>query len=144
MLKCTDNIINEPERVGFLNGLGHDLLWGNYEDSWGEATTEQWAEFNELFEYLGDGHHTNGDTYQGTTFVVLIRRKSDDQLFGADYWEGGGKHGERYVGEGHTSDDSLDKYDEENDWEPLEEWYFFLPVELKPLPAYKFRELSND
>lgn len=131
------HIINEEDRVGFLNELGSSLEWGEFPD---DVPEEQKAEFDELFEYLDDGHHTDGDTYQGTTFMVVIRRKGDNKLFGCDYWEGGGKYGERMVGEGHTSDDALNKYDEENDWEPIEEWIFFLPVEPTTIPAYQFVE----
>lgn len=141
MLKCTDNIINEPERVGFLNKLGHDVIW-DFMTNGSEASAEQHAEFDELFEHLGDGHHTDGSFYQGITFLTLIRRKSDGQLFGHDYWESYSDG--RMYGEGDASDDSLNKYDEENDWATLEEWHFFLPVELKPLPAYRFVGLKND
>ena len=137
------HIINDEDRVGFLNELGHDVVW-DFMGNGGEATAEQKAEFYELFDHLRDSHHTDGASYQGTTFITLIRRKSDGKLFGHDYWEGGGKYGERVYGEGFSSDDSLNKYDEENDWETLEEWHFFRPVELKPLPAYVFVGAENE
>lgn len=142
MTEYKSHILNEENRVGFLNELGHDLVWGTFE--WpDEATEEQKAEFEQSFEYLGDGHHTDGNVYAGTTFMVLIRRKSDGKLFGCDYWEGGGTDGERYAEDGHTSDASRDIFDEET-FEPIETWNYFLPVELKPLPAYRFVEAEND
>lgn len=141
MTEYKSHILNEEDRVGFLNELGHDVVW-DFMKYGSESSAEQKAEFDELFEHLGSGHHTNGSFYQGITYITLIRRKADGKLFGHDYWES--YDDGRMYGEGFTSDDSLNKYDEENDWETLEEWHFFLPVELKPLPAYRFVEAEND
>lgn len=134
-------ILNEPDRVAFEGGLGHDLIWGDLSE-WGESTAEDREAFGRDFEYLGCGHHTDGDTYQGTTFMAVVKRKADGKLFGFDYWEGGGKHGERYVDEGSTSDHEMNVYSADYE-ETLEEWRVFLPIEPHFIPAYRFVTKEN-
>lgn len=133
-------ILNEPDRVAFEGALGNDIIWGQY-GQWGEATAEDREAFDAAFESLGDGHHTDGDTYQGTTFMAVVKRKADGKLFGFDYWEGGGKYGERYVDEGSTSDHDLNVYDD--DFETVEQWRVFLPVEEHAIPAFRFIKKEN-
>lgn len=134
------NIIDKGDLIAFRDDLGHDVAW----DSLGypDATPEAVAEFNDAFEYVRNGYsaqwHTDGDTYQGSTFMRVIRRKADGKLFGFSYWEGGGKYGEALIE--HNGDDHgfPSKYDFQDGVDEDEVWYVFRPVELAPLPAYKF------
>jgi hypothetical protein len=70
----------------------------------------------------------------------VIRRKADGKLFGFAFWQGGGKYGEAMIE--HNGDDHgfPSKYDWEDGVDKDELWYVFRPVELAPLPAYKFTE----
>lgn len=123
--------------IGFLNELGNDIVWGQID--YGDAPEEVRAAWATKFEDLGDGHHTDGDTYQGTTFMAVIKRKSDGALFGFDYWEGGGKHGERNI---ESNGDELG-FPTEYDWQEGVDvdqvWYVFRPIVDHTIPAYKFK-----
>ncbi len=126
--------------IGFLNDVGNDIVWGQV--GYGDAPDEVWADWKAEFEELGDGHHTDGDIYQGSTLMTVIRRKSDGALFGFAYWESGGKHGERWP---EANGDELG-FPTEYDWEEgvTEDrvWWVFQPVVEHTIPAYKFAEKS--
>lgn len=136
----SDFIVDAEDKIAFRDGLGHDIAWDSL--SYGDSTPEQRAEFEAAYEMVKNGSdtwfHTDGDLYQGSTLMRVIRRKSDGKLFGYSFWEGGGKYGETDIE--HNGDDHgfESKYDWEDDVEEDEVWYVFLPVELAPLPAYKF------
>jgi|GEM_PF-3935048 len=132
-------IIDQPDKIAFLNELGHDVARGDVE--WGDASDEQKAEFSEAYEIVKNGYgewfHTDGDLYQGSTLMRVIRRKADDRLFGFPYWEGGGKYGESLIEANGDEHGFPGKYDWEDGVDEDEVWYVFLPVEYVPLPAYR-------
>jgi hypothetical protein len=135
-------IIDQPDKIAFRDELGHDIAWDSFD--YGDAADEQKAEFKAAYELVKNGSdsewHTDGDLYQGSTLMRVIRRKADGKLFGFAFWQGGGKYGEAMIE--HNGDDHgfPSKYDWEDGVDKDELWYVFRPVELAPLPAYKFTE----
>lgn len=137
----SDYIIDQPDKIAFRDELGHDVAWGDLE--FGDATTADISDFKRAYELSGEEFHTDGDLYQGTTLMRVIRRKADDKLFGFSFWQGGGKYGEADIE--HNGDDHgfPSKYDFQDGVDEDEVWYVFRPVELAPLPAYKFTEEAS-
>jgi len=133
-----DYIVDTGDKIALRDDLGHDVAWGDLE--YGDATTADIADFKEAYELLGDEFHTDGDLYQGSTLMRVIRRKSDDKLFGFEFWQGGGKYGEAFIEANGDDHGFPGKYDWEDGVEKDEVWYVFRPIELAPLPAYKFIE----
>jgi hypothetical protein len=137
----SEYIVDAPDKIAFRDELGHDIAWDSL-GSWGDATEDQHEAFNASYEILKNGSdadwHTDGDLYQGSTLMRVIRRKSDDKLFGFAFWQGGGKYGEADIEPNGDENGFPSKYDWEDDVDENEEWYVFLPVELAPLPAYRF------
>jgi hypothetical protein len=142
MTEVEFTIVDMDNKVALKNGIGRDVAWGNldYPDY---ATDAEAEAFKSAFETVKNGSddyfHTDGDTYQGSTFMRVIRRKADGRLFGFSYWEGGGKYGEAMI------EPNGDEHGFPSEWDDEEgtttkEWYVFLPVVEKPLPAYVFEE----
>jgi hypothetical protein len=136
----TSYIVDQPDKIALRDELGHDVAWDSFD--YGDATDEQKAEFEAGYEIVKNGSdswfHTDGDLYQGSTLMRVIRRKADGKLFGFEYWEGGGKHGETYIeSNGDEKNGFPNKYDWEDGVDEDEIWYVFQPVEYAPLPAYK-------
>lgn len=133
-------IVDTDNKVALKNGIGHDVAWGNldYPD---EATPAEVEAFKSAFEVVKwgthDYFHTDGDLYQGSTLMRVIRRRTDGKLFGFPYWSGGGKHGEDII---EPNGDEENGFPGEYDWEDGvdedEVWYVFLPVKYEPVPAY--------
>lgn len=134
----SDFIIDAGDKIALRDELGHDVAWGDLD--WGDATEDQKAEFQAAYELLDGEHHTDGDLYQGTTLMRLIRRKADEKLFGFSFWQGGGKYGEALIESNGDDYGFPSKYDFQDGVDEDEHWYVFRPVELAPLPAYKFIE----
>ena len=136
----TDFIVDQPDKIAFRDDLGHDIAWDSLD--YGDATDEQKAEFEAAYEIVKNGSdswfHTDGDLYQGSTLMRVIRRKADGRLFGFEYWEGGGKYGEANIE--HNGDDHgfPSKYDFQDGVDEDEVWYVFRPIVSAPLPAFKF------
>lgn len=133
-------IVDTGDKVALRDELGHDVAWGDLE--YGDATTADKFDFKKAYELLEDEYHTDGDLYQGSTLMRVIRRKADDKLFGFSFWQGGGKYGEaniEYNGDDHGFPTKWSGGDDED-----EVWYVFLPVELAPLAAYRFIEKEAD
>lgn len=143
MTEVEFTIVDMDNKVALKNGIGHDVAWA-YLPSGDEATPEEIEAFLGAFEIVKDGSndwfHTDGDLYQGTTLMRVIRRKADGKLFGFSYWEGGGKYGESMIETNGEDHGFPPKYDWEDGVEQDEVWYVFLPVVEKPLPAYAFEE----
>ena len=136
-----DFIIDTGDKVALRDALGHDVAWGDLE--YGDATTADTVDFKAAYDLLEDEYHTDGDLYQGSTLMRVIKRKADGKLFGFAFWQGGGKYGEADID--HNGDDHgfPSKYDWQDGVDEDEVYYVFLPVELAPLPAYKFIEESK-
>lgn len=136
------SIIDQPDRVAFRDDLGHDVAWGDLK--YGDADPEQIEAFNAAYELVKNGSddefHTDGDLYQGTTLMRVIRRKSDGRLFGFSFWQGGGNYGEANIEPNGDDHGFPGKYDFQDGVDEDEVWYVFRPVELAPLPAYKFAD----
>lgn len=136
----SDYIIDQPDKVAFRDDIGHDVAWGDLE--YGDASFEQIEAFNAAYELVKNGgrdeFHTDGDLYQGSTLMRVIRRKSDGKLFGFSYWQGGGKYGEANIEPNGDDHGFPGKYDFQDGVDEDEAWYVFRPIELAPLPAYKF------
>jgi hypothetical protein len=116
-------IINDPDRIAIRDPLAVEiilnLMWDGEEDK---------GEFDSLFEMVGD-YLADEDFYQGLDKVTVIRRKSDDRLFGFQWWDDISKHGEPYYepnGDEHGFDYELDA-----------SWYVFLPVEPFTIEAFR-------
>jgi hypothetical protein len=134
-------IVDMPDKIALKNGIGKDVAWDDID--YGDESTEQEREaFKAAFEIVKNGSdswfHTDGDLYQGSTLMRVIRRKADGKLFGFSYWEGGGKYGEANIE--HNGDDHgfESKYDWEDGVDEDSVWYVFLPVKSQPIPAYVF------
>ena len=133
-----DYIVDTGDKVALRDALGHDVAWGDLE--YGDATTADIADFKKAYELLGDEFHTDGDLYQGSTLMRVIRRKADDKLFGFAFWQGGGKYGEADIEANGDDHGFPGKYAWRDGVDEDEVWYVFRPIELAPLPAYKFIE----
>jgi len=139
----TESIINTETKIAFKNAIGHDVAWA---DEYGESTEEDRKAFHADFEFVKWGSdnyfHTDGDIYQGSTLMRVIRRKSDGKLFGFAYWEGGGKYGETDIEPNGDEHGFPSRYDWEDDVAEGEEesWYVFLPVKSASIPAYVFED----
>lgn len=135
-------IIDQADKIALLNDLGHDVAWDSLD--YGDAAPEQKSEFEAAYEFVKNGGssqwHTDGDTYQGSTFMRVIRRKSDGKLFGFPFWEGGGKYGEAHIEPNGDEHGFPGKYDWEDGVEEDEVWYVFLPVVAATIPAYRLAE----
>lgn len=135
-------IIDTGDKVALRDALGHDVAWGDLEH--GDATTADKCDFKEAYELLEGEFHTDGDLYQGSTLMRVIRRKADDKLFGFAFWQGGGKYGEADIEPNGDEENGFpNKYDFEDGVDEDEVWYVFQPVELAPLTAYKFTEATK-
>jgi len=141
----TDSIVDQPDKIAFRDKLGHDIAWDSFD--YGDATDEQKAAFEAAYELVKNGAnadwHTDGDLYQGTTLMRVIRRKSDGKLFGFSFWQGGGKYGETFVEHNGDEHGFPSKYDFQDGVDEDEFWYVFQPVEPAPIPAYKFSEAAE-
>ena len=142
MTEVEFTIVDMPEKVALKNEIGKDVVWCNL--TYGAESTEAEREaFLSAYEVVKDGKHdrdwfhTDGDLYQGTNKMIVIRRKSDGKLFGFSYWQGGGKYGEAMV-EANGDDHNLPSSWDDRTGETIDEWYVFLPVVEEPLPAYRF------
>lgn len=131
-------IVDTGDKVALRDELGHDAAWGDVVH--GDANAEQVTDFKEAYELLDGDFHTDGDLYQGSTLMRVIRRKSDGKLFGFAFWQGGGKYGEAMIEPNGDDHGFPSKYDWEDGVARDEVWYVFRPIELAPLPAYKFIE----
>ena len=133
----SEYIIDQPDKIAFRDALGHDVAWADLD--YGDAPPEQVEAFNEAYEFVKNGSddwfHTDGDLYQGSTLMRVIRRKADGEQFGFPYWQGGGKHGEADIEANGDDHGFPSKYDFRDGFDEV--WYVFLPVEFTPLPAYK-------
>ena len=141
----SDYIIDQPDKIAFRDDLGHDVAWADLE--YGDAPADQVEAFKDAYELVKNGtddwFHTDGDLYQGSTLMRVIRRKADGKLFGFTYWSGGGKHGEDMVEHNGDDHDFPSKYDWEDGVDEDEVWYVFLPIVSAPIPAFKFASEAN-
>lgn len=135
-------IIDQPDKVAFLNELGSAIAWGSVHDAYSEEAEAMRDLFDAAYEYVKNGDddwfHTDGDLYQGSTLMRVIRRKSDGKLFGFSYWQGGGKYGEAMIEANGEDHDLPGKYDWEDGVDEDEVWYVFRPVTATTIPAYEF------
>ena len=142
----SDFIVDAEDKIAFRDELGHDIAW-DFLDC-GDSTCDHRAEFAATYELVKNGSdswfHTDGDLYQGSTLIRIIRRKSDGKLFGYEFWEQGGKYGGTEMEANGDYHGFPSKYDWQDGIDANEEWYVFLPVELAPLPAYKFVDKKED
>lgn len=145
--RMTSEIIDTPNLIAFSNELGHDIVWDNLD--YGDSTADEREMFTTLYELVVHGAQTDGDLYQGSTLMVVIRRRADGREFGFSYWQGGGKYGEAFPEtNGDEFADELPEiqYDwDSHDWKTDPEvprWYVFQPVERHSLPAYRFAKES--
>lgn len=138
----SEYIVDQPDKIAFRDDLGHDIAWDSLD--YGDATDEQKAEFEAGYELVKNGHnawfHTDGNLYQGSTLMRVLRRKADGKLFGFPYWEGGGKHGEALIESNGDDNGFPSKWDWEDGVDEDEYWFVFLPVEPDSIPAYKIKE----
>jgi hypothetical protein len=141
MTEKNESIVDTGEKVAFKNALGHDVAWDNL-SSYSDSTEAEQEAFHADFEYVKWGSdnyfHTDGDLYQGSTLMRVIRRKADGKLFGFAYWEGGGKYGESFIEPNGDDHGFPSKYDWDDDVDEDEYWWVFLPVKSAPIPAYVF------
>lgn len=90
------------------------------------------------YDYVGK-FLENDDFYQGLNMITLIRRRSDNALFGYSWWDDISKHGESYIESngdnyGLECDTSADDFDWDTDYVSYFVWE---PVEEYPIKAYK-------
>lgn len=136
-----NHIVDTGDLVALPDELGHDVAWGDLK--YGDATAEQTKMFKDAYELLDGEFHTDGDLYQGSTLMRVIRRIGDRRLFGFAFWQGGGKYGEANIEANGDDHGFPGKYDWQDGVDEDEVWYVFRPIELAPLPAYKFIEAAK-
>ena len=99
---------------------------------WFGSYTYTTDEFDELFETVGKFMSNPHESfYQGLDFMSVIRRKSDGNLFGFEYWEDISKHGEPYA---EPNGEDFPELEENDDYG----WYVFKPVESFTITGYKY------
>lgn len=139
MSTMNEYIVDQPDKVALRDGIGHDVAWDFLD--YGDARPEQKAEFEASYEIVKNGGdaswHTDGDLYQGSTLMRVIRRKADGKLFGFPFWEGGGKYGETLIEPNGDDNGFPGKYDWQGGVDEDEVWYVFLPVVATSIPAYE-------
>lgn len=112
----------EPNRVIMRGDWATEVIYGvTY------SGTENIETFNEQFS-IESGKRLadpNEDFYQGVMFMALIRRKSDNRLFGYPYWWRLGKYEENEDEEPNGEEHGLD-----------EDAYVWLPVEPFTVTGY--------
>lgn len=81
----------------------------------------------------------NDDFYQGLCKITVIRRLSDNKLFGYSWWDDISKHGEAYIEpNGDEFGLECDTDAEDFDWEKdYVSFYVFEPVEEYSIKAYR-------
>lgn len=116
--------MNPTDYPTLRSGLATSIIHGGVEDwKYDEDFDESVYEaFTAEFEFvtsraLGDPKE---DWYQGVNFTAVIRRRSDDALFGYPYWEPVSKHGEPYYEPNGDNDE-----------------YMFYPVVAFNVPGYE-------
>lgn len=127
-----ERMVVEEDRVILRGELATDVI---SDVAWSE--TPGIDEFKESFEVLGDDFP--GDPkeswYQGVTFTSVIRRKSDNRLFGFSWWTPVSKHGEPFIESNYEEHGIEVEYTK--DWEPIGgEPFVFLPVEPFTVTGY--------
>lgn len=117
---------NEEDRVLLYDDLGTDVIYGMLD--YPESDHKDVDAFKEEFEFIGD--EFPGDPkesyYQGMNFTTIIKRKSDDRLFGYPYWKPIAKYDDYEVesnGDEHGFEDDL--------------VYVFLPVREFSVQGYE-------
>ncbi|KIA73459.1 hypothetical protein ANMWB30_23860 [Arthrobacter sp. MWB30] len=141
-------VIERDGTVAFRGELGSKLCHGGIDEDFTEEDITLISIFDASYEFLRNGEgfgchdwfHTDGDIYQASQLMRVIRRKSDGRLFGFRYWQGGGKYGEARIE--HNGDDYgfPSPFTQENTLDTDRIWYVFAPVKFQPLPAYVFEK----
>lgn len=135
-----NSFIVEEDKLVVFDELGEHLSRGIGIPS--NASEETISRFNELFEPV-ENLNTLGnpeeDFYQGITFITLIRRKSDGQLFGYEYFDmfSDGAECEPNGDENGYEFETPDNHDWENDYYPAV--YVFLPVRPFTVTGYTIK-----
>lgn len=146
--------VNEDEVV-ILGDAARDILFADKGEiifSRESITDAQVEEFNSLFAILAEDNvlgDPNEDFYQGVTFIKVIRRLSDDKLFGYTYWTPVSKNGETYL-EANGTDHGYNFPDELTDapgfnWdEDYVSAWVFLPVKPFTVTGYELVEKGKN
>lgn len=90
------------------------------------------------YDFVGK-YLENEDSYQGLNMITVIKRKSDDKLFGYSWWDDISKHGSSYVESngdefGLECDTDADGFDWDTDYIS---YYVWQPVEAYYITAYR-------
>jgi hypothetical protein len=122
--------------------LGDSVIW----DSWWDIDESIKEIFLNTFDILKPAYMSywlaDNDFYQGLNVMSVIRRKSDGQLFGFQWWNDISDNGESYIEgngdeHGYELDDSVaDKLTSE-EWDALPSIYVWTPVEEWSLKGYR-------
>lgn len=132
-----DSFLSNPDSVWLFDELGSGVIYKDLFDVPDHIKDKFHEEFEILNEnFLGDSKETY---YQGMSFTRVIRRKSDDTLFGFSYWEDISKHGTMFV-ESNESDFGLnfevpDGFDWDTEYYPSV--YVFAPVTPFTVTGYE-------
>jgi hypothetical protein len=151
--------VNEPDRVILRGDLATEVIIGG--DSIATTKPESWyhevpyvdaAPFLADFTILEPPHGCNGaflentDFYQGINAVRVIRRNTDDRLFGYRYWDTAGNdswqsdpepNGDKHSGANLPEPDTdAHGFNWDTDWPPAS--FVFLPVEPYTITGYRF------
>lgn len=128
----TTSIVNEPDRVILKGDLAEAVMLKMMEYSW-EVTEEDKNAFNTLFtldetDYLGD---SQDDFYQVVTFTRVIRRNSDNKLFGCTYSDSPGNTSYEL-----SYEQDLDKYGVTVEWDENGNAVEGFPVVFLPVKEF--------
>lgn len=143
----TENILTiEEDRVVMLEQLAHAVIYGSLGEN-AETKEDEDAEneFSHHFDivqsmqelFLAD---PTDDFYQGIKVMCVIKRKSDNRLFGFEYFTPIADDSEAYIeanGDEHGFDFEVpDDFDWDIDNVP--QWYVFSPVKPFTLIGYQY------
>ena len=136
--------VAEEYRVILRGSLATDVLFDV-----AYSGTPGIEEFNERFEIVKKTHLAKEDYYQGLTVMALIRRRSDDRLFGYERFDDISKHGNASFHEpngeqhGFDYDESLEvEPDEDGETDDMNEIYVWLPVQPFTITGYRFLKVG--
>ncbi|WP_332645066.1 hypothetical protein [Aeromicrobium sp.] len=138
----SDALIIEPDRVIMRGEWATEII---FDVAYSE--TENIKEFQSRFEIVKGDHlaDPNESFYQGVEFMALIKRKSDERLFGYPYWRPIAKYAD--------SDDPADNGEEngiEYEWDDETDEikggaaWVWLPVEPFTVTGYKIADTSEE
>lgn len=132
-------IINEPDRVVLVGEWGSEVI---YDVTY--SGTENISEFLADFEIVSGDYMADPDEdfYQGVLFMSLIRRRSDDRLFGYPVWKMVAKYNDADEAQPNGDEHGFETEYEDDSYEVISRgpFWVWLPVEPFVITGYQIKD----